>query len=213
MSKKRSIFYKNAWFYISILKIIHGKNFTARYRHICCQIGKNVSVLEPGAGPGIIPSFLDKSCKYYGFDQNPDFVKSAQHRGLDIQLGNMLDKKAFRRSDVAVLVDVIHHLKPANQQILLKNTLSADPKIIIICEPYMHTFSLISKMPLFSKLHKRFFDFIEQDGNNEARIEHIHSKDGLMQTMQNGFGIIPVKAKKEIKEIGDDLVVTYVLNK
>ena len=192
-----------------IMKLIHGKNFVIRYRYMARQIGKNVSVMEPGAGPGILSSFIDDTCTYYGFDQNPDFVKDAQHRGLNIKLGNVLDKGAYKRSDAAALVDVMHHLKPNNQQILLKNTLSAHPKLIIICEPYMHTLPFILKMPLFSILHEKFFNFIEQDGNNEARLEHIHSKEGLMQQMQNGFGIIPAKTKKEIKEIGDDLIVTY----
>src|SRR3989338_3471313 len=108
--RKRSFFYKNSWFYINLLKLTHGKNFVTRYKYMAKQIGKNKSVLEPGAGPGIIPPFLDKSCTYYGFDINPDFVKNAKSRGIDIQLGNMLDKKAYKKSDAAILVDVIHHL-------------------------------------------------------------------------------------------------------
>lgn len=211
MTKKRSIFYKNSWFYTNLLKLVHGKNFVRRYKYMARKVGKNVSVLEPGSGPGIIPSFLDKTCTYWGFDQNAEFVKEAKKRGMNIGLGNVLDKKHYKKSDVVVLVDVLHHLKPKNQQILLKNTLSSDPKIIIICEPYMHAIPFVSKVPFISGVHKMFFDFMEQDGNNQARLEHIHSKDNLAQSMIVGFGIIPAKFKKEIKEFGDDLIVTYFL--
>ncbi|MFH1510872.1 MAG: hypothetical protein ABIF10_04210 [Candidatus Woesearchaeota archaeon] len=210
---KRSIFYSDPRIYKLGLLLIHGKNLSTRYEYISSQISENACVLEPGCGPALLKGYLDKSCHYKGFDLNSDFVWHCNQNSLDVYLADALDKRNYFPSDVVVLCDFVHHIGHSKEKLLIQNSLSAARHMLIICDPFKDT--LLKNFPawvpgLHFLVHK-WYNHIEQDGCNSPKLQETRWKRDLEEVMMDGFDVVPRTAKRNIKEIGEDLIVTYSL--
>ncbi len=206
----RSIFYSRPNIYCFGLKLIHGKHLSERYNYMAEKIGKNKSVLEPACGPALLEAYLQKGCTYKGFDINEQFVENARKRGLDVNIGNAMDSSAYMKSDVVILCDALHHIGLKNEKSFLRKAANAAKKMLIICEPFQGSeggiLRKIGNMPVISRI---LVNYLEQDGNNQVKLESFRTQTELEMLMKNGFGVISNKTKKEIKAIGSDLIVIY----
>jgi hypothetical protein len=208
----RSILYKNPRIYLAGLKLFHRRQFDERYRYISEQIGEGKSVLEPACGPAILPGYLHPSNSYHGFDINGQFVLYAQGKGWDVTLGNALDSNAYIKSDVVVFCDSLHHMGPDNEKLVMEKSLKSAKQNLIVCEPFKgRNLEKLLQIPGAKFLLEGWFNYSEKDGHNQVRLEHIRTRKELEASMMDGYGVIPNSAKRELKNIGGDLIVTYHL--
>lgn len=197
----KSFLYWSGSLYIKLLKLIHKENLDKRYKYMASKTtGK---VLEVACGPGYFGNYVKN---YMGFDINKNFIKHGKKKGFNLWLGDAKKKSSYKKCDTLILCDAMHHFNPKFHKLILKLCLANTKKRIIICEPFKDYY--VKKMP--GKLGELWYNFIDGDGNNESKLEYTHNKKDLTIAINNGFGIIKYK-KKEIKEIGEDLIVTYTL--
>jgi len=204
--KKQSIFYKYPFFYKHALKLIHGKNLKRRYRVMANFIKEKENILEPACGLASFADFLPKKSFYSGFDLNTNFIKYIQkkHKNFKIFVGDILSLKNYSPVDVIVICDVLHHLKPDDRKLFLKNCFKVVKKRIIICEP---------KGKEKFVFGKKFFDYFEQDGINEVKAENFWTEKKLKKEIKDGFNVIPNSAHREIQEIGKDIICVFFKEK
>jgi len=205
MSEK-SIFYKFPLLYIQGLKWIHKSNFSKRYQYISNHVKGGDLVLEPGCGPAILADFLPLGSFYKGFDANQDFVNHARKRHPEVFLGDVLDLNNYCRAAVVVVCDVLHHINPVNRKKFIQNCYRSADEIFIVCDPGN---KMNHKPNYLYPIWKRMTEWSEKDGTNNFKYEHFLTRDELFDEIDNGFGIISSSVKREIKEIGDDIVAIF----
>lgn len=210
---ERSFFYKGPRIYRIGLRLIHGRKLDERYSYISQQIGEQKKVLEPACGPALLPDFLHPSNNYLGFDINEKFVQNAQQRGLNVSLGDATDSSSYSSSDAVVLCDALHHMGPENEKSVLENSLNSAKQQLIVCDPFKDYYleMLPQWFPGAKKLLENWYNYIEKDGNNQVRLANIRTRKELEEIMMEGFGIVPNGVKRELKYIGEDIIVTYHL--
>ncbi len=208
---ERSFMYSNALMYKLALNWAHGRNLNRRYAYISEKIGPNRSVLEPACGPALLPDYLHASCTYTGFDINEYFAEHARKRGLKVEVADALEQSAYVPSDAVVLCDALHHIGQEQEKTLIINSLKAAKKQLIICEPFKDSSPGLWERVLGRSFFIACSNYVERDGNNLVRVETFRTKEELKGLMMNCFGVLLPEATKEIKCIGNDLIVTYNL--
>ena len=202
----KSIFYKFPLLYIWGLKWIHKSNFVKRYRYISSVVRKGDLVLEPGCGPSILADFLPLGSFYKGFDANQDFVNHSRKRHPGVSLGDVLNFNNYCIAAVVVVCDVLHHINPVDRKKFIQNCYRSADNMFIICDPGKK----MNHMPNYLYLiWKRITEWSEKDGTNNFKYEQYLTRDELIDEIDNGFDIIPSSVKREIKEIGDDIVAIF----
>jgi SAM-dependent methyltransferase len=202
----KSIFYRFPLLYIWGLKWIHKSNFSRRYRLISSVVKEGDVVLEPGCGPAILADFLCQGSSYQGFDTNQEFVNHARKRHPGVYLGDVLNLKNYCRAAVVVVCDVLHHINPADRKEFIQNCYCSADEIFIICDPGKKASHLPS---FFYPIWKCLTEWSEKDGTNNFKYEYFLSQEQLFDEIDNGFGIIPSSVKREVKEIGDDVIAIF----
>jgi len=205
----KSIFYKFPLLYIWGLKWIHKSNFSKRYQYISSVARGGDLVLEPGCGPAILADFLPQDSSYKGFDANQDFVNHARKRHPGVYLGDVLDLNDYCKAEVVAVCDVLHHLDPVDRKKFIQNCYRSADDTFIICDPGK---KVNHGSNLFYPIWKRLTEWSEKDGTNNFKCEHFLTRDQLVDEIDNGFGIIPSSVKREVKEIGDDIVAIFFKN-
>jgi SAM-dependent methyltransferase len=194
-----SIFYTHPQLYNLLLSFVHKSDLDKRYRIVSRLIGRNKRVFEPGCGTCLITNYLDKSCIYSGWDLNPSFVSYDQKKGLNVKVKNILDFKSYPKSDVILIVDVLHHIVPLHEKLI--DAAIDKAKLVIVIEPF-------NKISLFEKLlPKQVFTFFYQifsdsDGiNSPSKIlsEWKLDKQGLKEFFLK-------KGAKRVINLGDDII-------
>lgn len=211
---KPGLIYRHPWLYKAMLLAVHGKHLPQRYKKIAAELGDARSVFEPLCGPALLPTYLPESVSYSGFDINPHFVRYARSKGRNISLGDAHTDMSFTvQADGVVLIDALHHIHPyEEQQRVVEKSAKAARKSLIICDPFGDRYlEMVNKLPFLRPLARWFYNWVEQDGPNESRYEHIITRDTLERRMDDGFGVLPGVAHK-IQQVGpEDLIVTYRL--
>jgi hypothetical protein len=210
---RRSIFYSRPWIYKAGLRLIHGKNLDRRYRLIADRIGPGQSVLEPACGPALLPDYLPDPRLYSGFDINERFVAHAQKKGIDAVVGDARDPDCYRISDAVVLCDALHHIGPDEEKQVLEFSLNSALRRLIVCEPSKDDYcsSWPNRLPGGKKLMERYYDYIEKDGNNNARLANVRMRKELEEAMMEGFCVVPKGITRKLDCIAQDIIVTYTL--
>lgn len=129
---KLGIQYKYPWIYGILIRIIHRGPVLREFKK---QVGKKVSVFDIAAGFGNMARCLDSSDTYTGIDLNQTYVAYAQRRGLNVQIGDIFDDKAYKPTDVSILVDVVHHIPEVKLEKLFDNVFKNTRKRVVILEP------------------------------------------------------------------------------
>jgi SAM-dependent methyltransferase len=128
-------------------------------------VGKNTSVFEVACGYGRVKRQLHSSVQYSGIDLNQDFVDYGKKKGIDIKLGDIFDKSKYKKSEIILLCDLVHHLTIKQNKELFKIMEPFAQKKIIIFEPRICT--LASKKNIFSRIIAKIFSAVDRDGVNE----------------------------------------------
>ena len=136
-------------------------------------IGGGKTVFEAGCGYGRMQKYLDPSCVYSGIDLNEKFVEFGRKKNRNIKIGNVLDRKQYRKSDVILLADILHHLTIKDIKKLLTISVHNAREKIVIIEPVF--VDIGSKKNVFSRAVAKFMVFMDSDGFNE--IEKWMSRD------------------------------------
>jgi hypothetical protein len=209
----RSFFYSEPRIYIAGLRLLHGKNLDKRYEYISEKIGQQKTVLEPACGPALLPKFLQTGCEYRGFDINERFVRYAQGNELNVNLGNVEELKYYSQSDAIVICDALHHIGLYQEKTVLENSLKFAKQQLIICDPFKDYYmkAIPKWFPGAENTLEKWYNYIEKDGNNKVELKNVRTKKELEEAMMEGFGIIPREVKRELKNIGEDLIITYYL--
>jgi len=209
MSEK-SIFYRFPSLYIWGLKWIHKSSFSKRYQYLSSFVGEGDLALEPGCGPAILADFLPQGSSYKGFDTNQEFVNHANKRHPGVSLGDVLDLNDYCKAAVVVVCDVLHHINPADRKKFIQNCYHSADKIFIICDPGK---KINNKPNILYPIWKCLTEWSEKDGTNNFRYEYFLTRDQLFDEIDHGFGIIPSSVKREVMEIGDDIIAVFYKSK
>ncbi|MCK5055472.1 MAG: class I SAM-dependent methyltransferase [Candidatus Aminicenantes bacterium] len=128
-------------------------------------IGEEKEVFEPACGYGRIKRFISSTCKYSGIDLNERFVNYARRRNRDIRMGNILDSKNYKESDVIILSDILHHLSREDIRTLFSIAVRFAREKIVIVEPEFVTYA--AKKNTLSRALGKFMAVMDYDGINE----------------------------------------------
>jgi len=193
-----AIMYRYPKLYNLAVRIIHGKSLKKRYEVIAEEIGENKKVFELGSGTALVYTFLHKGCEYLGWDLNERFLRFCRKRGLKVVKKNIFDFEDYPDSDVVLICDVLHHLVP-NHEMLLVEALKRSKKLIV-SEP-----AIFSKPSEIFKPIAVFFNYFlgDYDGinrpqsqlewdYNEEKLRAFFQRLGCTRTIKVGWDMIAV---------------------
>lgn len=158
-------------------------------------IGRRKSVFEPACGYGRMKKYLHPDCIYSGIDLNEAFVKFGRKKKRDISVGNILDARFYRESDIILLCDILHHLKNGEKYDLVSIASEFSREKMVIIEPIF--VDVATKNNVFSQTFGKFMAMIDADGVN--RIDRWLSKDQYMElfrSLKEFQGIKEMKIQK-----------------
>lgn len=204
----KSIIYHNSFFYFLGFKLFHKCDSTLRNKFMVSFIKKGETVLEPGCGPANIANFLPDKAKYLGFDLNKSFISYGLKKGLNVYLGDVLDKNSYRKADAVIVCDIFHHIKLADRKKFLQNSYFSAKRLFIFCECMKETRGFLRK--ILYPINHRMFEFLDNDGINDAKYEDIFTEKRLRKEVENGFGFIPKNIKRKTRHFGCDLVAVFL---
>lgn len=195
--------YRHPRLYQLLIPIIHRKAVIDVFRQ---EVGKNVHVQDVAAGFGCMAKYIDGSNTYRGIDLNEKFVEYGQKLGLDITKASIFDPDAYTMADVAVLVDVIHHLPPDKLTGLFDLVFKNTTQKVIILEP------------AFLNLSKRYgkaaapIDWLmrQLDSDGVNKIDRWLSEEEYMSFFESRFGSTYGKDfRPEVKKVYPYYIVTF----
>lgn len=185
---------------------MHGPHLRERYEYIASFVEEHDTVLEPGCGPALLVEFLPRGSQYRGFDLNDYFVKYASRKYSGVWHGDVLDLENYSEADVVVLCDVLHHVAPDSRRSVIRYSLGAARKKLVICEEGRSGRQV--EGPFFS-LSKWWFEYFERDGTNTPKLGSVWTRSELRDEMERGFDVIAAAVPRKITEIGEDFIVCY----
>lgn len=203
----KSLIYQNSFFYFLGFKLLHKCDISLRNKFIAGLVNKDETVLEPGCGPGVLANFLPDNVNYVGFDLNESFVSYGLKRGSNLYLGDVLKESSYKKADVVVVCDILHHIKLKDRKRLIEYSYSHTGRVYVFCECTKETKGLWRK--IIYPVSSRFFQFLDNDGINQPKYEDVYTKKQLQEEIENGFGIIPRNTKKIVKQFGCDLLAVF----
>jgi SAM-dependent methyltransferase len=190
--------YRYPQIYNLVVEIIHGKYLKKRYKIIADEIGEDKKVFELGCGTAMIYPFLHRGCVYEGWDLNARFLAYCRKRGVRVFKKDIFDFTNYPESDVILICDVLHHVIPRHESLVveaLKRT-----KKLIISEPAKSFKPPTLFMPIAVFLNYLIIDY---DGINspKTQLEWDYSKEklndffqklGCTETIDVGWDMIAV---------------------
>ena len=150
-------------------------SFDSSHKFAIDRVNKNSTVIDIGAGPGVVArELLKKSCIVYGIDEYvqdklADSCKGTQKIDLDF-----IDKNTFdfneKKLDVILLLDIIEHIKDADNFLyVLRNRFAYyNPKMIVTTANIAFLIMRVSlffgmfqygKKGILDKTHTRLYTF------------------------------------------------------
>lgn len=154
--------YKHPRIYDFLISFIYPKELLDKFS---AEVGKNNSVFDIAAGYGRMSNFIDPSNSYYGIDLNKIFIDHGRKSGLNLEVKNIFDETSYKKSDVFILVDVIHHLSRAKLQELFNLIFKYADKKVVVIEPAF--VNLSSKYGTSGQIMDWFFRKMDDDGFNK----------------------------------------------
>lgn len=154
--------YRFPLIYKFFIRFLHNKKVVDVFNQ---EVGKNNKVFDIAAGFGQMADYIDSSNKYSGIDLNKHFVKYGKSKGLELKIGNVFDEKVYKKSDVIIAVDLIHHLPLSKLKPLFEAVFKNTRKKVVIMEPTSP--SLVNIWGPMGKIADRFIMWIDSDGINK----------------------------------------------
>ena len=157
---KRAYIFQSPLVYSIAIRLIH----LAGFNKIKEVIGEKKKVFEPACGFGRLHKYLHPSCSYSGIDLNEKFINFGRKKGLDIQLGDVLEESNYVESDIIILCDILHHLTMDNIKRIVSIAKKYSKEKVVIMEPAF--IGLASGKGFFSRFIAKIFAKIDFDGIN-----------------------------------------------
>lgn len=176
-----NIQYRFPRFFDFLISLIYTKKYMKRFSD---EIGSHHTVFEVAAGYGRMNRYMDSSNTYYGIDLNTIFVDYGKKQGLDLYVKDALDRKSYKRSDIFVVVDFVHHISEHKLKILFDLIFSHADKKVVVVEPAMLDFT--SRFGIFGELAGWLLARFDSDGFN--RIHRFFSEEEYDRLFKNRFG-------------------------
>jgi hypothetical protein len=116
---------------------------------------------------------------------NPDraFSGSGVKKEIDLEMKDIFDPTAYKRSDVFIAVDLIHHFTPEKLKGLFDLIFSYAAKKVIIMEA---SFSPMKRYGILGKVAEWIFKSLDTDGIN--KIERVMTNQEYRQLFESRFG-------------------------
>ena len=175
----KSIFYKYPLLYDWGIRFIYFDGL----KILKNMVGPRKSVFEPACGYGRMKNYLYPDCTYSGVDLNEDFIRFGRKKNRDIRVGNALDERWYRESDIVLLGDILHHLKNGEKYHLVSLAVRYAREKVVIIEPLF--VDIASRNNGFSRVIGKLMARMDADGFNE--IDRWLSKEqymGLLRTLK-----------------------------
>jgi len=133
------IIYRNPFLYRGVMKLLMGKTYKQKYKLLESYINKKdfLSVLDIGCGDCQLHEYIKHKHKYIGCDINQNFIDSANHRGITVFKGDILNFPDGVKFDCVIFSELLHYFYP-NQEQIIKRLLEITNKVLIIIEPNEH---------------------------------------------------------------------------
>ena len=173
--------YRHPRLYDPIISLLYPKRLLDAFR---LEVGKDNSVFEVAAGYGRMARFIDPSNEYYGVDLNEIFVNYGRKKGVRLEIGDVFDPRVYKKSDVLIVVDFIHHLSPEKLKQLFDIVFANAGKKIVIVEPSFVSF--MNKYGIFGRFISWLLRVIDDDGIN--RIEYWFTDEKYQSLFEERFG-------------------------
>lgn len=185
------------------IRLIHRPKVLNEFKKL---VGTNVSVFDVAAGFGRMSRYIDSSNSYQGIDLNPVSLRYAKEQGINIVKGDIFDPKAYIKSDVIILVDVVHHMDPSKLTELFDLVFAHARKKVVIMEPSF--VNLQEKYGLVGKLMDWVLMKLDSDGIND--ISSWFTKEEYLDLMNHKFNSkLGSKFTVSIDHISPYNLVTY----
>lgn len=172
--------YRYPKLYNAMISCFYSRDLLERFGE---EVGKNQTVFEVGAGYGRVARFIHPSNTYHGIDLNRRFVEFGKKRGIDLEIRDIFDASAYRKSDVFIVVDIVHHLTAEQLKTLFDLIFVNAAKKVVILEP---SYDLMKRYGVLGKFVERVFRFLDDDGINN--IERLRTEEEYRQLFEDRFG-------------------------
>lgn len=97
-----------------------------------------VTVVDVGAGDGGLLSLLPSQVKSWGYDLQPSNVKAAGRRGVDVQLGDVVDRpELLDFADLIVATEFLEHI--ADPHRMVQAMWDCGARWLVASSPYTET--------------------------------------------------------------------------
>ena len=168
-----------------MISSLYSKDLLEKFRN---EVGSNKTVFEVAAGYGRVARFIDPSNTYQGIDRNLIFVEYGRKQGLDLEISDIFDPKAYRKSDVFVVVDLIHHLTKEELKKLFDLIFLYTREKVVIMES---SCNFMKRYGRFGRLLEKIFLMFDYDGIN--KIERFMTDEEYRDLFENRFGSVQGK--------------------
>ncbi len=130
-SMKTSLVYKSPHLYTLFLRVLHGKNYRARYQAVSKEIPDGVEVLDVCCGDcALYTRELRNRVSYTGVDVNPHFLGNARKKSIKfLQLD--VEKDDLPRADYVIMQGSLNQFIPRHKLMVDKLLRAARTKVII----------------------------------------------------------------------------------
>lgn len=147
-------------------------------------VGSKVSVFDVAAGYGGMSRYISSENLYSGIDLNDISLRYAKKHGINIRKGNIFDQTAYTKSDVLILVDVVHHINPDKLSALFDLVFTNSQKRVVIMEPAF--VNLQAKYGFLGKIIDKILMKLDDDGVN--KIDNWYSESEYLALIKGRFG-------------------------
>lgn len=169
-------------------------------------IGRKKSVFEAASGYGRMKKYIYPDCSYSGIDLNETFIHYGRKKNRNISKGNIFDRNMYKKTDVVLLCDILHHLKKKEMFDLVAIAAEFAREKVVIIEPVF--VDIGAKNNVISRFIGKIMKVMDADGFNE--IERWLSKEEYHQLFHSFKEINHMKEVSIRNHRNHDFVVLTV---
>jgi SAM-dependent methyltransferase len=146
--------YRSALVYESVMLVLYGRHYFARYRAVADLIPRGASVLDVCCGPAhLYYGYLrGKSASYCGVDVNARFIARLRRGGAEGHVCDVAAGQALPPADYVVMQGSLHQFLPDAARIV-DRMLGAARRQVIVAEPIRNLST--SRVPLLASFARR----------------------------------------------------------
>jgi SAM-dependent methyltransferase len=181
--RRQSVFYRHPLLYELGIHFL----YLNKLKILKKIVGHGQSVFEPACGFGRMKKYLYPDCAYSGIDLNDKFISFGRKKNRDIQLGDILNEENYRRADIILLCDILHHLQMPEIHRLFQIAGKFAKRIVIIEPTFV---ALAARKNSFSHLLGKLMTRVDSDGFNE--ISHWMSREEYNELFISLNAVIPI---------------------